>query len=60
MVDGAKIRARKGYHIKRVYLVNCDKCNEDITRTWSGEDVEFLSAARDLIREHDSIVHPKE
>ena len=47
----------KGYTIKKIYLVICDKCNEDITRPQGGDDVETRAEADQLIREHQQIWH---
>jgi len=44
-----------GYAIKRVYLISCEKCNEDITRT--GEDVEYAAEARAAVRDHEHAFH---
>lgn len=28
----------RGYEIRKVYIIICDKCHEDITRPMSGEE----------------------
>jgi len=47
----------RGYEIKKVYLIICEKCNEDITRPLSGEDVETRAEAERLAREHEQGWH---
>jgi hypothetical protein len=47
-----------GYHVKKTYIVVCEDCNEDISRPVTGEDVESMAEARDLIDEHKKVFHP--
>jgi hypothetical protein len=47
----------KGYTVKKIYVITCDKCNEDITRTLAGEDVETRAEADREIAEHEKIFH---
>jgi hypothetical protein len=42
----------RDYTIKHIYIVICDKCNEDITRPLGGEDVETRAEAEQLVRDH--------
>lgn len=42
-----------GYHIKKIYIVICGKCNEDITRTLSGDDVTTKAEAEETARDHE-------
>lgn len=51
------MRTPDGYSIKRVYIVICDKCNEDITRPVGGNDVETLADAHKAISEHAQVWH---
>lgn len=48
----------KGYTIKKIYVIVCDKCNEDITRPLGGDDVTTLEEARAYIAKHDKVFHP--
>lgn len=47
----------KGYTVKKVYVIICDKCNEDITRAVSGEDVGTRDEADRVIAEHEQVWH---
>lgn len=47
----------KGYTIKKVYVIICDWCNEDITRPLSGEEPETRAKAEQYARDHDAIWH---
>lgn len=47
----------KGYQIKKIYVIVCEKCNEDITRPQSGEDVTSRADAEREAREHERIWH---
>lgn len=48
----------KGYQIKKVYLIVCEKCNEDITRPLGGEEPTTRAAAEEYVREHEEVWHP--
>ena len=41
-----------GYIVKRVYVIICERCNEDIARTLTGADVQYAEDAHDAIRDH--------
>ena len=56
----AGTRLPPGYMIRKIYVVICDRCNEDITRPQSGEDVTTLAEARQLVRDHDRVWHQGE
>lgn len=43
----------KGYLIKKVYLIICDKCGEDITRPMSGEEPGTRAEAEEYARDHE-------
>lgn len=47
----------KGYTVKKIYIIICDKCNEDITRPLDGDDVETRADADEAIRDHERIFH---
>lgn len=47
-----------GYCIRKVYLVSCDECNEDITRTLSGDEPTTRAEAEETAREHEREWHP--
>ncbi len=47
----------KGYLIKKVYVIVCEKCNEDITRPQTGEDVTTRAGVDDAVREHERVWH---
>lgn len=49
-----------GYTIKRVYLIQCEWCNEEITRPLGGEDVESRADAEAEVREHHRAFHAGE
>jgi hypothetical protein len=49
-----------GYDVKRVFVIICDRCNEDITRPVTGEDVTTRDEALDTIAEHESACHAPE
>jgi len=53
------MRDPRGYHIKKVFLISCDKCNENIiTRTLTGGEPETLPDVRTAIDEHEATFHP--
>jgi hypothetical protein len=47
----------RGYTVKKIYVIICDRCNEDITRTLSGEDVTTRDEADQAIRDHEQVWH---
>lgn len=47
----------KGYLIKKIYLIICDKCGQDITRTLSGEEPVTRAEAEERVREHEQTWH---
>lgn len=49
----------KGYAIRKVYLVICDKCNEDITRPHGDQEPETRAEAEQMARDHERIWHPR-
>ena len=56
----AGTRLPAGYMIRKIYVVICDRYNEDITRPQSVEDVTTLAEARQLVRDHDRVWHQGE
>jgi hypothetical protein len=46
-----------GYMVKKIYVIICDRCNEDITRPLGGEDLTTLAEVRECISEHDKVFH---
>jgi hypothetical protein len=50
-------RIPAGYTVRKIYVIICDKCNEDITRTLSGEDVATRDDALAEIAEHEKVFH---
>lgn len=46
-----------GYTIKKVYVIVCDRCNEDITRPLGGEDIGTLAEADTYIEQHERVFH---
>ncbi len=50
-------RLPPGYRIKKVYLVSCSRCNEDITRTLSGDDVLTREEAEVIVFKHQQEWH---
>jgi hypothetical protein len=50
-------RLPRGYFAKKVYVIICEKCNEDITRPQSGEDVSTLDEVREFVAEHERVWH---
>lgn len=49
---------RDRYSVKKVYIVICRACNEDIGRPVSGEDVTTREEAGELIDAHEEVFHP--
>lgn len=56
-VQEVQVLPVKGYHVKRIYVIVCARCNEDITRPESGEDVTSKAEADEVIREHERVWH---
>ena len=48
------------YTVRKVYVVICPLCNEEIGRAMSGEEPETYGEARALVREHDKTWHPRD
>lgn len=48
-------RTPPGYTVKKVYLIDCERCGEDITRAWSGDDVTTREEADQVIADHQKI-----
>lgn len=48
---------RSRYTVKKVYLIDCKDCGEDITRSVSGDDVTTLQEADEYIQEHEEAFH---
>lgn len=46
-----------GYHIYKVYVIICQRCNEDVTRAQSGEEPTTRAEAEKFTREHERIWH---
>ena len=53
------MRVRRGYQAVKVYIVSCDACNEEISRSATGEDVFTQDEVRKLIEEHHEVFHPE-
>ena len=53
-VDNETVR---GYCIKKIYLVSCDTCNEDITRTIGGDEPTSKAEAIAVARAHQEEWH---
>jgi hypothetical protein len=49
-----------GYTVKRVFVIICGRCNEDITRPVTGTDVTSRDEALDTIAEHENTFHAPE
>jgi len=49
-----------GYYVKRIYLIICERCNEDITRPLGGDDVTSMDEARREIARHEKEWHPRD
>ena len=47
----------KGYTVKKVYVIICGKCNEDITRALSGDEPQTRAEADEWIRDHERVWH---
>jgi hypothetical protein len=48
---------RSRYQVQKVYLITCRDCNEDITRSVSGEEPETVAEADEYMREHEEAFH---
>jgi hypothetical protein len=48
---------RRRYSVKKVYIVVCRSCNEDISRPVTGDDVTTLEEADELMRDHEEVFH---
>lgn len=46
------------YSIKKVYVIVCRTCDENITRSLTGEDVTILEDTERTVREHEEVFHP--
>ena len=46
-----------GYIIKRIYVVTCTICNEEVNRSMSGDEPETPEEARESILDHDKVFH---
>lgn len=49
-----------GYDVKRIFVIVCARCNEDITRPLSGDDVTTRDEALEYIAEHEQVFHTPE
>jgi hypothetical protein len=47
----------KGYAFKKVWIIICDQCNEDITRAQSGDEPATRAEAEEWAREHQKTWH---
>ena len=47
----------KGYQIRKVYLIVCEQCNEDITRPLGGEEPSTRAEAEQYVRDHEETWH---
>lgn len=47
----------KGYIVTKVYVIVCEKCNEDITRPLGGEEPHTRAEADEFIRQHQETWH---
>lgn len=47
----------KGYDIRKVYIIICDKCAEDITRPQSGDEPATRAEAEEYVRDHEAVWH---
>lgn len=48
----------RGYTIKKVYVIICDRCNEDITRPQGDEEPETRAEAERCVQDHEATWHP--
>ncbi len=49
-----------GYDVRRVFVIICGRCDEDITRPVTGEDVTTRDEALDTIARHEHEFHAPE
>lgn len=49
--------ASRRYAIRKIYVVICSTCNEDITRTLSGDEPETRRAAEECAADHEETFH---
>lgn len=47
----------KGYDIRKIYVIICDRCEEDITRPIGGEEPTTRAEAEEYAREHERTWH---
>lgn len=47
----------KGYEIRKVYVIICQKCNQDITRSLSGEEPSTRAEAEEQAKDHEKVWH---
>jgi hypothetical protein len=47
----------KGYEIRKVYVIICLKCQEDITRPQSGEEPSTRAEAEEYVKDHEKVWH---
>lgn len=45
---------RRTYEIEKIYLVHCDACNAEITRSENGEDCHTMEEARNARDDHEA------
>ena len=45
------------YSIRRIYVIICQDCNEDISRPITGEDIDTRAEADEAMADHDRIFH---
>lgn len=48
---------RSRYTVNKVYIIICRSCNEDITRSLSGEEPGTRGEAEEFIAEHERVFH---
>ena len=48
---------KAGYTIRKIYVIICARCNEDITRPQGGDDVTTRREAEQAVRDHDRVWH---
>jgi len=49
-----------GYTVIRIYVIICDRCNEDITRPLGGEDITTRDEVDRYIATHERVFHPRQ
>ncbi len=50
-------RLPAGYEVRKVYVIICDRCNEDITRPLGGEDLTTRDEVQEYVAEHEKVFH---